>query len=295
MPYRTRWRQRLALVVALLACASTPTPAQTRSFIWKVHSSSGIVYLAGSVHALGQDAYPLNAAFQQAFDASGTLVEEIDLAEADGMAALPMLMTKGTYRNGRTFDQAVSRETATLVKTKLQAFPGMMDMLQPMKPWVVALMLTAIQVQGAGLDPKLGLDKHFYDRAQAAGKPVVGLETAESQIDRFDTMPEAVQEQMLLSALKDSAAGDRELKAIVAAWKRGDAAAIEGSLLGGFKSLPAAYQSLIVERNRNWMPQIEGCFLKPRPCLVVVGAAHLVGSDGLLALLTAKGYRIEQM
>jgi uncharacterized protein YbaP (TraB family) len=57
---------------------------------------------------------------------------------------------------------------------------------------------------------------------------------------------------------------------------------------------PAAYQSLIVERNRNWMPQIDSCFAKPQPCLVVVGAAHLVGRDGLLTMLRRKGYRVEQ-
>jgi len=290
-----RWIRRCSLALVLSVLAATMAAAQApHNFLWKVQSGGRVVYLAGSVHALSSDMYPLDPAFQRAFDASGALVEEIDLAEADTMSALPMLMQKGIYRDGRTFDQAVSKETAALVADKLKAVPGVMDLLRPMKPWVVTLMLTALQVQTSGLDATLGLDKHFFDKAKAAGKPVIGLETAESQIDRFDQMPEPLQEQMLRSTLNDLNSGDAELKAILAAWKRGDAAGLEKDLLGGFRSLPGAYQSLIVERNRNWLPQIDACMSRATPCFVIVGAAHLVGPDGLLKLLEKKGYRLEQ-
>jgi uncharacterized protein YbaP (TraB family) len=99
---------------------------------------------------------------------------------------------------------------------------------------------------------------------------------------------------MLRTTLEEIDAGDAELKGIVAAWKRGDTAAIERTLLGGFRTFPAAYTSLVVERNRNWMPQLDACLTRTTPCFVVVGAAHLVGPDGLLAMLQKKGYRLEQ-
>jgi uncharacterized protein YbaP (TraB family) len=288
-------RARITALAVALLCAATSLTAQSRSFLWRVDAGGRVLYLAGSVHALPPDAYPLPAAYQRAFDASGTLVEEIDLSEASGLTALPLLMTKGMYTNGRTFDQAVSPDTAALVRQRLSALPGMMELLRPMEPWVVALMLTAVQVQTAGLDAAIGLDQHFYDQAKTSGKTVMGLETAESQLDIFDRMPEPVQEQMLRSTLEDLEAGAGELQAIVAAWRAGDTVAIERQMLGGLRNLPGAYQSLIVNRNRAWMPKIEACFVQPRPCFVVVGAAHLVGPDGLLALLQRRGYRIEQM
>ena len=287
-------RARIVALAVALVCAAASLTAQPRSFLWRVESNGRLLYLAGSVHALPPDAYPLPAVYQQAFDASGTLVEEIDLAEAGTLTALPALLARGMYTDGRTFDKAVSPETAALVQKRLAAVPGMMEVLRPMEPWVVALMLTALQVQRAGLDAAIGLDKHFFDQATAAGKPVLGLETAASQLDIFDRMPEPVQEQMLRSTLEDLEAGTRELQAIVAAWRAGDTAAIERQMLGGLRELPGAYQSLIVDRNRAWMPKIEGCFAQPRPCFVVVGAAHLVGPDGLLALLRARGYQITQ-
>ena len=288
----------LILIVGLVTASHAATVAQAqaprRNFLWKVQSATGVLYLAGSVHALTPEMYPLDPAFQKAFDASGALVEEINLSEADSLSALPLLMSKGMYRDGRTFDQAVSKETAAMVAERLNALPGVMELIKPLKPWVVTLLLTGLQVQQAGLDPSLGLDKHFFDKATAARKEIIGLETADSQMDVFDKMPEAVQEQMLRSTLKDLSSGDAELKSILASWKRGDAGAIEKSLLGGFNDLPGAYQALVVTRNRNWMPQLDACLMRTSPCFVVVGAAHLVGPDGLLTLLARKGYRIQQ-
>ena len=288
-----------ALAVLAALTVSSPATAQNarggpaKSFLWKVESGSRVLYLAGSVHALTADVYPLNPAFENAFQASGTLVEEIDLSQGDLLTLGPMLLTKGMYQDGRTFDAVVSKETLALVNKRLNN-PMALELIRTMKPWMVMLMLSAMQIQQAGLDINLGLDKYFFDKAQKAGKATVGLETAEYQIDRFDTMPESLQEQLLRSTLDDLDAQGKELTAIVTAWQRGDAASLEKTLLSGFTQYPAAYRSLIVERNNNWMPQIEKCLGQATPCLVVVGAAHLVGPDGLLTLLRQKGYKVEQ-
>ncbi len=295
---KTLQRRSAALVCAALAIGSmagldAQTQSRTaRSFIWKVQSGTRAMYLAGSVHALSADVYPLSPAFEQAFAASDTLLEEIDLDQSGLLTLAPMLLSKAMYQDGRTFDKVVSKETVDLVTTQLKGLPP--ELIRPMKPWMVMLTLSAMQVQQAGLDPKFGLDQHFFDKAKASGKAVIGLETAESQIDRFDKMPESLQEQLLRSALDEINVQNNELATTVAAWRRGDAATLERSLLPGMKKYPAAYQSLIVERNNNWMPQLEKCLARTTPCMVVVGAAHLLGSDGLLALLQRKGYRVEQ-
>jgi hypothetical protein len=55
------------------------------------------------------------------------------------------------------------------------------------------------------------------------------------------------------------------------------------------------YQRLLVGRNRAWLPKIEALFSRPGHAFVVVGAAHLVGPDGLVAMLKAKGYQLVQL
>jgi uncharacterized protein len=295
---RIRTTRLLIVAIGTSALLSTSSAAQTpatgKHFLWTVRSGANVLYLAGSVHALGKDVYPLPAPFEKAFDASGTLVEEINLAEAESLSAAPLLLAKGMYGDGRTFDGAVSKETAALVNEKFKQTGLPFEMFRTMKPWMVMLMLTALEAQKMGLDAALGLDKYFYDKAAAAKKPVVGLETAEFQIDRFDKMSEKLQEQMLLSTLNDLDSQGTELKGMIAAWQRGDTAGLEKTVLTSFKEYPEAYTSLIVERNRAWVPQLEKCLSRPMPCFVVVGAAHMVGPDGLLNLLKVKGYKIEQ-
>ena len=295
-----RWTAGLLCLVAAVPAgpAAAQADASGKSFLWKVQSSAGVLYLAGSVHALDKSVYPLSPAFQRAFDASGALVEEIDLAEGSALGAAPMLLGKGMFQDGQTFDRVVSSETLALVTERLKDMPMGLDLIKTMKPWMVDMILTAMEVQEAGLDVNLGLDKHFFDKAVTAGKETIALETAESQVDRMDRMPIAVQEQMLRATLRGlgrgADSGRGALNLIVAAWKRGDVTSMERMLLSEFAGFPAAYQSLVVERNRDWMPQLDACLARRSPCLVVVGAAHLVGPDGLLALLQRKGYRIEQ-
>ena len=294
-----KWAARLpGLAVVLALTFSTTSAAQTaaagKSFLWKVHAGSKVLYLAGSVHALSADSYPLSAAYENAFNAAGTLVEEINLAEAEQLAAAPILLAKGLYTDGRTFESAVGKDTATLVATRLKGTGIPIEMIRTMKPWMVMLLITVFEAQKAGLDAALGLDKYFFDKARTAGKPVLALETAESQIDRFDKMPESLQEQMLRSTLSELEVQRNSVAAMIGAWRSGDAAALEKMALSSFEGYRGAYTSLIVERNNNWVPQIEACMAKPRPCFVVVGAAHLVGPDGLLTLLKNKGYQLEQ-
>ncbi|HET9361602.1 MAG TPA: TraB/GumN family protein [Vicinamibacterales bacterium] len=291
---RARFVAVAIVVAASASLAAQATAPSGKSFLWKIQAGSNVVYLAGSVHALNADAYPLSAAFERAFNESGTLVEEIDLAEAGSPTLAPVLLAKGMYLDGRRFDGSVSKETAALVAGHLKQSGLPAEMIQAMKPWMVMLTVAALEVQKAGLDPNLGLDRHFFTRAKNTGKAIVGLETAESQIDRLDRMPDALQEQLLRSAIEDLELQRNEWKTLMSAWRGGDAATMEKMLLSSFKPYPAAYQSLIVERNRNWMPLIDACFGKPRPCLVVVGAAHLVGPDGLLTMMRGKGYRVEQ-
>jgi uncharacterized protein YbaP (TraB family) len=192
-----------AVVLALVLAGGAAAQTRGHSFLWKVQSGANVMYLAGSVHALTADAYPLNPVYQRAFDASSVLVEEIDLAEADPLTGGLGLLAKGMYTDGRTFNGVVSRETAALVAEKLKGTPLALELIQPMKPWMVTLMLEALGAQSAGLDPELGLDKHFYNLATDGRKQVIGLETVEYQIDRFDKMPDAMQEQLLRSELAE--------------------------------------------------------------------------------------------
>jgi uncharacterized protein YbaP (TraB family) len=293
-----RSRSALAVAVAMAAVAVASTAAQprtaTRSFMWKATRQQGAVYLVGSVHMLTKDFYPLAAPIEAGFKDSDLLVEEVDLAEMLAPDQQFSLLSRGMLPAGQTLDKVVSPATMALVNARVGSLGMPASALQQFKPWFLAMTLMAVEWEKAGFDAALGLDKHFYDRAQTEGKAVQGLETTEYQISRFDGMAMPQQDRFLAESLKDLDAEKASVQKIADAWKAGDLPTLERLVLQDVKDDPFMYQRLLVERNRNWLPKIEALFARPGRAFIVVGAAHLVGPDGLIAMLKAKGARVDQ-
>lgn len=270
--------------------AQTP-PA--KGFFWAVERDGRTSWLVGSLHVLTRDAYPLPAPMEQAFDRSTTLVEEADVDDIASPGLMAAVATRGLIMNGPTLDTLLGPDLFKQLVTRLTAvgLPG--EMARMMRPWMAQITLAAGEIQRAGLDPEFGIDVHFRRRAEERKIPLRPLETAAEQIEYLASLPDAVQ----LAGLRDTIVnGDQELKqvqAIVAAWRSGDAAAIERQLVDSMKDAPEYYDALVVQRNRRWLPKIEPC-LAAGNCFIVVGAAHMVGSDGLVSLLRARGYRVTQ-
>jgi len=290
---RRQWWTAFLIVAVLLPAFLVAAPG---SFVWKVAGPrGGTVYLAGSIHLLSNEYYPLAPAFDQAFQQSDLLVEELDMAEMLAPDAQMQLLTRGMMPSGKTLDSVLSPETIQAVHDKVEQLGLPLQPLQLFKPWSLALTLEGLEWQKAGLDAELGIDRHFYDMAKASNKSVQGLETLAYQISRFDEMPMPLQDRLLNETLKEMDTTKTSLAEMAQAWKSGDAATIERLVLQDLKAEPQIYERLLVERNRAWLPKIEALFSRPRPAFVVVGAAHLVGSDGLLQALRAKGYTVAQM
>jgi uncharacterized protein YbaP (TraB family) len=294
-----RRRVHLAVAVALAAASVAASAAQqprtaTRSFMWKATSRQGVVYLVGSVHMLTKDYYPLAPVLDAAFKDSDLLVEEVDFAEMLSPNTQFSLLARGMLPAGQTLDTVVSPATLALVNARVGSLGMPLATLQQFKPWFLAMTLMAVEWQKAGFDAELGLDKHFYDRATVDGKAVQGLETTDYQVSRFDGMTKSQQDHFLAESLKDLDTETASVNKVADAWKAGDAPTVERFVLQDLKEDPEIYQRLLVERNRNWLPKLVALFARPGHAFVVVGAAHLVGPDGLLAMLKAKGIRVEQ-
>jgi uncharacterized protein YbaP (TraB family) len=183
----------------------------------------------------------------------------------------------------------------TLLKAATGDLGPAAEALYRFKPWMLATIIEGLTWEQAGFNPDLGLDKHFFDLAKDSGKTVKGLETSQYQLSLFDAMTMDQQEQFLAETLKELNTEKANITKLADAWQAGDASSIERIVLTDLKSDPALYQRLLVDRNRAWLPQLEALFARPGHSLVIVGAAHLVGPDGLLQMLTAKGYTVEQM
>jgi hypothetical protein len=300
---RLRSRLWIALLLAGLVTAGTlvraqaPAPAPAgvnKGLIWKVERGTRSGWLVGSLHLLTADAYPLPPALDTAFAAAEVLVEEANPDELKTPAAAMQLVAKAMYPPGTTLQSQVSKETFDKIAKRAEKIGLPIERLQAFKPWMVALTLVGLELQKGGFDPGLGLDQHFLNRAPGAGKQVRTLETAMQQIDFLESLSPQLQEGLVAASLEGADTELAQVQRIAAAWKAGDTAPIERLLLTDLKNVDTAvYETLLVGRNRRWVPQIEDCLSQKR-CFVVVGAAHLVGPDSVVALLKARGYTVTQ-
>jgi uncharacterized protein YbaP (TraB family) len=287
-----------ALLLATLAIAAAQfghlQAAASRNFIWKATGKQGSLYLAGSVHLLTKDFYPLSPALEAAYKASDLLVEEVNIGDMEEPGSQFQMLSRGMLPSDQSLDKLVSPATFAAVQKRFGDIGLPVEPIKRFKPWLAALTLMAMEWQKAGFDASLGLDKHFYDRAKADGKSIEGLETVEYQVSRFDEMPADLQDRLLAETLKGLDTEQANMTTLIESWRAGDAPAVERIILKDLKQEPQLYQRLLVERNKNWLPKLEALFARNGRAFVVVGAAHLVGPDGLISMLKAKGYTVEQ-
>jgi uncharacterized protein YbaP (TraB family) len=269
--------------------------AEDKSFLWQVQSDKSRVYILGSVHFLKQDNYPLKEAIETAFANTRKVVLEIDLKSADAATVQRVTLEKGINRDGTSLQQNVSPDTYSLAEKRAKELGIDIRALGPLKPWLVALTMTSLQLQKLGFDPNAGVDRYLAARAMKSGKTMEALETVTFQIGLMDQLSQRDQESMLRQSLAEMDKLEKSLDRIIRSWITGDVASLEALLLSGMRDYPAVHQKIIVDRNRRWLPQIEKIIEHGDPTLVVVGAAHLVGKDGVIELLKSRGYRVEQM
>jgi uncharacterized protein YbaP (TraB family) len=284
-------------VAITTALSGAPVLAQTsgKTFMWTVTAPGAPPsYLMGSLHVLTPAYYPLSPRIEDAFAASKVLITEADIDQVGDPTLVMSLVGKAMLPEGRTLDQLIAADLHKQVMERADKAGLPRVAVQRMKPWLVALMLTAPALQAAGFKAEHGVDRHFYDRAKAGGLERRALETVAFQFDRMDEMSAAEQEALLRSTLDDLDSQTGNVKTMADACARGDTAELEKLLLASMKSSPELYKRMLVDRNATWVAGVEACISQKTSCFVVVGAAHLVGDDSLVAMLKKKGYRVEQ-
>lgn len=267
---------------------------ESAQILWKVQSPQNTIYLAGSIHVLQKDHYPLHHEFDDAFNASSRLIFEADLDGLSSPLAQMNMLRKGLYLNGETLPTVLSPESYATAKAGLAGLGQQIEDFHRLKPWMVATAVMALELQKLGFESAYGVDRHFFKKAKAAGKDIQGLETVEFQLNLFDQLSPSIQEQFLLQTLEDLKNLGTQVSDMVEAWKQGNVQELE-TLLVGMGEYPELNQALVINRNRDWLPHVEQALQEKEPVFIVVGALHLLGKEGLVEALKEKGYRVQQL
>lgn len=294
-----------AAAFALLGLCSLPLGAAPPSqppaipasaaapFLWEVHGPKARHYLLGSVHLLPPSSRPLPAALDAAYAASQALVVETDLA-ALATPEIQNLML-GAAREDRP--GGLKARIGKKLFAKLQSRAGKLGMPTPvcaeLRAWFCALALELYPLQQAQFSVEYGVDHEYFSRARDDGRPVITLETPAFQIELFAQMPEALGKDMLAATLDEKTYDSQTPEEIHRMWRTGDLPLLAQVVDEMRRGYPQLYARILADRTRAWMAPLGEYLEQEVPVMIVVGAAHLPGPDGLLALLKARGYELK--
>ncbi|PSR13855.1 MAG: TraB/GumN family protein [Bacteroidetes bacterium] len=292
------------------AAVASFAPTTAENFLlWKI-SGQGLQspsYLFGTIHMIPEEHYLLNEPTQKAFDKSTRIAFEIDTEDMMNPAAMMGLMSKMYMNNDTSLADLLPAEDYQLVADHFDEIGLPMVFMGRIKP----MFLTVLAGEGmpnakpgaGGMGAMMGEGIKSYElelteRAKTQEKPIVGLETAEFQMSLFDSIPYTAQAQMLLEAIKSEQgdsddATDTTMDKMIELYTTQDIVGMQGLMdddsasgMGGYEDL------LLLQRNRNWIPVMQGLMAK-ETVFFAVGAGHLAGEEGVIALLRKAGYTVE--
>jgi uncharacterized protein len=283
---------RTALVLFILFTASG---VLAESSVWVASSTKATVYLAGSFHMLRASDYPLPAEFFRAYNDSRKIIFEVPPGETESPEYMGKFLSMAIYNDGTTLKEHIT--TAAYAKAerfcKERNYP--LEQYQFFKPTFLVMTLTVSEMNKIGADPQKGIDYFFKDKAMQDGKATGSLETVDQQLSLLTSMDANLGSDQILESIEELKQLGVMLGEYLAIWRKGDEAKMEELYIKDLKLYPKLYQTLIVDRNNKWVRNIEGYLNGSGNTMVVVGAAHLVGADGLVNLLRKRGYKVVKL
>jgi len=277
--------------VLLFAFGVQGAYARGETSVWSMKGARNTVYLAGSVHALPKGHSDFPEQLERAYADADVIVLEVDLDDMNPLDAVKFITANGTLPADQSLKDVVGAEPYQRIAALAASLEVPEMVIAKLEPWAAALVLTQFALNRTGFDANLGIDMQITERARTDGKPVEGLETVVDQLSVFDDRSFEEQTRFLLDSADDAPQLNDDLQKLIAAWRAGDLRALEKEFLKEREKSPELYDALLGRRNRQWLPKIEALLEEDRDYLVVVGALHFVGRDGLLALLRSDGHK----
>ncbi|MBS0477101.1 MAG: TraB/GumN family protein [Proteobacteria bacterium] len=276
--------------LALLGCRQ---PEQVHPALWQVDGPHGErAWLFGTIHALPDRVNWHSPKVDAAIKSADRIVLEIAQIDDDAAVARSFA-TLGSTTHPSPLRSRVPTAALGDYDAYLKRY-GIKDAaLSGLDTWAGALVLAQAAQRDADSDSANGVDRAV--KATAAGRPVEEFEGADAQLRIFEALPEQEQRDLLRIVIANTGSPREQTRAMERAWGSGDVAAIEAEDRRGLLADPELRTALLTGRNRAWTDRLAAMLAKGERPFVAVGAAHLVGADGLPAQLVARGYTVTRV
>lgn len=278
----------------LLASWFMASGAYADSTVYEITKGKHKLYLAGTIHMLRAQDFPLPAEFDAAYRQSQVIVLETDLHKLQTPEFGQRFAQAMLLPDNKTLKDVLAPDVwASLQQYATQSqYPLSQTMMY--NPAMTSIMISMSELKKLGVGE--GAD-YFYDKAARADKKIIkGLETEDEVLAYMKVFGTADGNEIIRNTLKDTKEMGGLMATLIAQWRAGDLKALDKNLGKKMRAEMAdAYETLVVERNRKWQPQIESMLATPEVEMVLVGTLHLSGDDGLLAHLKQAGYTVKAL
>lgn len=282
-----------AALAALLLAACQQAADTARPALWQVDGPAGQrAWLLGTIHALPAPVSLDSPAFTKATSEATSLVVEVAALDDDKRTALAFHKLSAVPIAPPLIGRAHPQDRPALAEAMATA--GITeDRFGQMETWAAALSLAnAISAKG-GERSANGIDRLVLDKMR--GKPIREFEGAERQLAIFDALPESEQRDLLGAVVRSARTAQADGARLRQAYLSGDVDRLAALDHDGLLADPELREALLVARNRAWLEQLQPILQRGEKPLVAVGALHLVGADGLVAALAARGFKVTRL
>jgi hypothetical protein len=261
----------------------------THTLLWKI-SGKNITnpsYLFGTMHILCADDAQLSDGLKNAISSCDEIYFEIDLSDMKAM----LNSLKYLRMNDETkLSDLLSTDDYSKVKTYFTKHASMLPfgMLERFKPLLISSM---IEEQDLGCKTTDGMEMEIMKNANTINKKINGLETVEFQARLFDSIPYKRQARDLVNYIDSIDQYSKSMDTLMKVYKAQDLNKIDELSRTGDVTVSDYIDLLLNGRNRNWVKQMD-TLLPAKSLLFAVGAAHLPGESGVIALLRKNGYTV---
>ncbi len=272
------------LLLSQLSKAQTPVE---KSLLWEI-SGKGLPapsYLFGTIHLICPADFEITDSLKNAVSRTQQIALEIDMDDPGLMAA----MTKTMFMaDGKTLKGILDAGDYTRLNQFYKDSVGMeIATFDRAKPFVM---------MGPLFNKILSCQPESYEMtlvklAENKKSEVIGLETIEEQMAIFDTIPYKQQVKMLLNMIDSLPHARAEFQSLVNLYKKQDLPGLYEMTMKSEFGMDGQDEVMLFKRNQNWIGRIAG-IIDQKPTLIAVGAAHLGGERGVIALLRKAGYKV---
>lgn len=266
-------------------------PRTARPALWTVEQGAGRIYLLGSIHLLPPETAWQTAEIKSAINASTVFVFEAPISDANVTMA-QFVDRHGRIEGGQSLRDLIGPAAHDLVSQAAWQVQYPPRLLRTVRPWLAAVYLELYSSLKTGASPHFGVDHVIETLAAARGARLSYLETVEDQLSYFLKLTPKDEARYLKATAKGILDEPDAPLALLAAWADGDPVRLHALVEEGLAEVPQLKAQLLNARNRKWLPVIEAMIKSGEVHFVTVGAAHLVGEDGIIGMLAARGYKI---